>query len=183
MSENKDERTDDLRASLIKDGYLAADFDQHPQRPDEEKMADESLSIQLLAGYDVEKGTTKPLKHNSPEERKARAALARIVRERMPGFSGELLALAIDTRTPSTWPGMKAARRIKFESSTRGKPSTFMRNTLVVDFIRKQRFNSNDGKLEPCLAAAEKHFNLKRARVHEIWHAHETILDRAASTK
>lgn len=183
MSENKNASTDDLRAGLIRDGYLVEGFDRVVARSDDNAMADEALSIRLLAGYDVDSGCTSFLKHNSPEERKARAALARLVRDQMGGFSGELLALAIDSRTPSTWPDMKPTRRIHFKSPGRGKSSTLMRDKLVVDFIRKQRFNGTTDKLEPHLAAAEKHFGLKRSRIHAIWIAYEKMLKAAASTK
>ena len=157
-----------------------------PKRTDEEKMADGALSIRLLAGFDVDTEQTSFLKHNSHEEHLARRALARIVREKIKGFVGELLALAIDPRTPSPWntpagPMMKPTRRIRFESPGRGKSSTLMRDKRIVDFIRKQRRNSADGKLEPCLKAAEEHFKLRRSRVHAIWNAHEKMIERAAS--
>lgn len=148
---------------------------------DKDKMADEALSIRLLAGFDVDSGHTSFLKHNSFEERNARAALARVVRDQMRGFSGELLALAIDPRTASTWPNMKPARKIRFESPGRGKGSTLMRDKLIVDFIRRQRFNGTTDKIDPHLAAAEKHFGLKRSRVHQIWNAYEKMLKTASA--
>jgi hypothetical protein len=145
---------------------------------DEEKMADEALSIRLLAGFDVDTGKTDAfLKHNSPDEKKARGALARIVRYRVGGFAGELLALAIDPSTPSTWPNMKPTRRVKFESPARGKSSTVLRDILVVGFIRRSRINGSP-KLEPHLAAAEKRFGLKRSGVHKIWKAYEADMER-----
>jgi hypothetical protein len=177
MSVKKTAPRTDLVKGLIRDGYLAADFDRRSKRSDGEKMADEALSIGLLAGFDVDTGITKNLTRNSPEERKARAALARLIRDKMLGFSGELLAMAIDPRTPSTWPGMKPTRRIRFENP--GRASTLMRDKHVVDFIRKQRFNGTANKLEPHLAAAEKRFGIKRSRVHAIWSAHEKMLKAA----
>jgi hypothetical protein len=173
----------DFVNGLIRDGYLAADFDQRRERPDEGKMLDEALSIRLLAGFDVDSGQTTFLKNNSPEERRAREALARLVREKMKGFSGELLALAIDPRTPSPWKDMKPTRRVRFESPGRGKSSTLMRDKLVVDFIRSERRRSDDGKLEPCLKAAEVRFKIGRSRAHAIWKAYENMLKAAASTK
>jgi hypothetical protein len=79
MSEQKKLPTDDLRAGLIKDGYLADGFDRVAARPHEQLMADEALCIRLLAGYDVDSGRTSFFKRNGPEERKAREALARLV--------------------------------------------------------------------------------------------------------
>jgi hypothetical protein len=183
MSVKKTPPRSDFVSGLIRDGYLAADFDQLPRPSSEEAMADEALSIRLLAGFDVDSGRTSFLKQNGPEERQAREALARLVRDKMKGFSGELLALAIDPRTLSPWQDMKPTRRIRFESPGRGKSSTLMRDKRVVDFIRSERRRSNDGKLEPCLSAAEEHFKLCRSRVHAIWKAHEDMLKAAASTK
>jgi hypothetical protein len=188
MSENKNGRTDDLRASLIRDGYLVDGFDRVAARANDQAMADEALSIRLLAGYDVDSGRTSFLKHNGPEERNARAALARLVRDRMGGFSGELLALAIDSRSPSIWPDMKPTRRIEFKSPGRGKNSTLMRDKLVVDFIRRLRFRSkepHDQKFYIMSAVAEferRGIKIGKSRVHAIWSAYEKMLE-GASTK
>jgi len=91
-------------------------------RTDDERMADEALSIQLLAGFDVDTGKRISFAHYSTDERKARAALARIIREKVNGFSGELLALAIDPQTKSTWLDMRPARKIKLKSQAGPRP-------------------------------------------------------------
>jgi hypothetical protein len=152
-------------------------------RTDDEKMADEALSIALLAGWHVDSGKQINLTHNSADELKARAALARIIREKMNGFSGELLALAIDPQTESTWPDMRPARKIKFEKP--GRPSTLMRDKLVVDYIRRLRFNNtepNDMKFY-LMQAAEKFGGLSYSSVHAIWNAHEKLIEEARSKK
>ncbi|WP_426608638.1 hypothetical protein [Bradyrhizobium sp. McL0616] len=150
-------------------------------RSDKEKMADEALCIQLLAGFDVDTGRSISLAHNSAAERIAREALARIVREKMSGFSGELLALAIDPRTPSTWPVMRPARKVRFEKP--GRPSTLMRDKLIVDFIRRMRFNATKKHdMKFFLNAAADKFGIKYSRVHEIWSVYEKLLE-AASDK
>src|SRR4051812_20727744 len=110
MSNSKGISAEDFRAGLVRDGYLVEELDRVATRTDDRAMADEAQSIRLLAGYDVDTGRTSFLKRNGPDERKAREALARLVREKMSGFSGELLALAIDPRTPSPWPDMKPTR-------------------------------------------------------------------------
>lgn len=184
MSEPKKPATDDLRAGLIRDGYLVEGFDRVAARSNDQAMADEALSIRLLAGYDVDTGRTSFLKRNGPEERKAREALARLVREKMSGFSGELLALAIDPRTPSTWPDMKPTRRVQFVSPGRGKSSTLMRDKLVVDFIRRLRARETQPNIpmDSYIQAAQTEFGLGRSRVNAIWSAHEKLLQ-AASAK
>jgi hypothetical protein len=154
-----------------------------PTRTDDEKMIDEALSIQLLAGFDVETGKQINFPHNSAAEKKARAALARIVRENMAGFSGELLALAIDPQTKSTWPDMRPARKIKFEKP--GRRSTLIRDKLIVDYIRRLRFSgteSHDMKFY-LMQAAEKFGGLSYSRVHAIWSAHEKLIEGARSKK
>jgi hypothetical protein len=139
-------------------------------RTDDEKIADDLLCMRLLAGFCEDKSgrvTTSYLKHNSYAERQARAALARRVRESMRGFTGELLALAIDPRTPSEYPGMKPTRRVRFESPARGKGSTWARDLLVVHFIRAELRKSP--KEHAAIAAASAHFQIGESRVHAIW--------------
>jgi hypothetical protein len=139
-------------------------------RSDDEKIADELLALRLLAGYAVDdhgqEFTDYPTQ-NSPEEQQARAALARLVRDAMPGMAGELLALAIDPRTPSpSWASafgeeearrrMPPTRKIQFESPARGKSNNWARDLAVVHFIkehmRQQRREHPDQK--PKLGAA-----------------------------
>jgi len=150
---------------------------------DAEKIADELLMMRLLSGFHVENGieVTRYLKHNSHGERLARVALAREVRASMWGFVGELLALAIDPRTPSSWPGMRPTRRIKFESPTRGKGSTWARDLAVISLIRERL--RDDPKLEAALSAASERYGIKRNRVHAIWKKHEKDLENTLLTR
>src|SRR5437660_619071 len=130
---------------------------------DADKWAEDALILRLLAGFaDDERGRpiTSYLKHNSSEERRARALLAAQIRAgRLGGFAKELLALAIDPRTPSTHLGMKPTRTVQFVSPARGKGSTWARDLLVIDFIRAQLRECP--QREPALAAAEAHFKIK----------------------
>src|SRR5205823_1621457 len=66
---------------------------------DEQKIKDEMSMMRLLCGFrDDEDGvaTTDYPAENSPDERQCREVLAKEIRARVPGFVGELLALAID---------------------------------------------------------------------------------------
>lgn len=154
-------------------------------RSDAEIIADEALCMKLLAGYhrDGARDQVSYLKQNSYEERCAREALGRMVRDGMRGFVGELLALAIDPRMPSRIPGMKPTRRIRFESPSRGKPSTWARDLLVVDLIRRTRFNSDSGKLEAAITTAVERFGISRSAVQAIWARHEKLLGRRKASK
>jgi hypothetical protein len=144
---------------------------------DREKVADEMLIMRLLAGFHVDKNGregTSFLASNSFEERKARTILARQLRDGKLGYlTRELLALAIDPRTPSAMPGMQPTRKIKFESPARGKPSTWARDLAIVYFIKNELYEHRDDKSwksdEPAINAASDHYGLERSRTREIW--------------
>jgi hypothetical protein len=149
---------------------------------DREKIADETLAIKLLGGFDVDTGQNIELK--SDDKKKARQALARLIRDKLHGFAGELLALAIDPTTPTTWPGgpdnMRPTCSIKFVNLP-GGGSSLLREKYVVDFIRR-RIDSQV-KFDSIAAEAEKHFGLKRSRIHKIWKNYQDMLTRAASSE
>ena len=147
-------------------------------REDDELMQNEEMILRLLCGYARKNGKTaiSYLKKGGPEERAGLKALAAEVRRKMTGFSGELLALAIDPWTPSKIPGMKPTRRIKFESPARGKSIAWIRDLEIVALVNKtlrvQSAKMKPGakvKLDAALAAAEKEYGLSRTRIHKIW--------------
>jgi hypothetical protein len=135
-----------------------------PER--DRKIKDTKLCLRLLAGYSVDDGAIGFPKTGSEAEWLARAALARSVREGVRGFTGEFLALAIDPRKPSNWPGMRPIRTISFDKP-RGRQRTWGRDLLVINFIRKRLRDLK--KEDAALRAAEIEFKLKKSRVHEIW--------------
>jgi hypothetical protein len=131
---------------------------------------EELLLMRLLAGLDDDNpNEPKFLEPDSPDEKRARAALAKQVREgRLGGFAKELLALAIDPWTETTWPGMRPTRKIKFTSATPGPPATWARDLLIVHFIREQ-LRDNGGPEDAALKAAETKFRLGKSQTHAIW--------------
>jgi hypothetical protein len=156
------------------------DIATNPDPERERKMADEGLALQLLAGWQDGQTTTKYPKRDSIDEAAARAALARIVRDHMPGFSGELLALAIDPATPSKVPGMTPTRRVQFESPGRGKSSNWARDLLVVGHIRQALACSRTGKEYPELVSAAQALCLSLPAVKKIWERHKKIVGRTS---
>jgi hypothetical protein len=139
----------------------------NPDPERERKISDEKLCLRLLAGYSVDDGKLGFPRSGSAEEWAARAALARCIRDHMKGFTAELLALAIDPRTPSPPPMVtRPIRFIRFDKP-RGKPPTMMRDLLVIDFIRRER--KEGGKEDAALQAAEVKFRLGKSRTHAIW--------------
>jgi hypothetical protein len=138
---------------------------------DADKWADEALILGLLAGYNGDDPSTISfLKRNSSEEKRARALLAAQLRDgTLGGFAKELLALALDPHTPSEHPGMHPIRTIQFLSPARGKRATWVRDLLVIDFIRSELRKNKNPKREAAFKAAEARFNIKRSRLQRIW--------------
>jgi hypothetical protein len=144
-------------------------------------VEDEKLILRLLAGlHEDEAGHAfiSYLKHNSSEERKARAVLARQIRDgTLGGIARELLALAIDPQTSSPIPGMGPIWEIQLKSKARRHKPTWARDLLVAHFIKQwmRKNASRDGstKEEAARAAAEQHFKLERSRIAEIWQQHK----------
>jgi hypothetical protein len=149
---------------------------------EEQKVAEELLIMRLLAGFD-DAHPEKPnfLEPNSQDEKMARAALARQIREgRLGGFVKELLALAVDPWAESAHPGMKPLRKIEFKSATPGPPSTWARDLLVVDAIRRFRRRTPADQpfiLDAALAEVEKRFGISRSQAHAIWQTHQRLIN------
>ena len=147
-----------------------------------DRIADHALALELLAGFNEDHPKqTKYLKRNSPEEKLARAALAREIRKEMRGFVGELLALAIDPDTPTKSATLRPCRRIRFESPARGNPVKWARDLLIVGAIKKELHES--GKLDAALHTVGKKFGLKRSQVHAIWREHHLTIEKRAQSK
>jgi hypothetical protein len=158
--------------------FVATDPDPNRAR----KMKDEEIVVKFFAGDGSDAPQYPP--HDSTKEKEARAALARIVRDYVPGFSGEMLALAVDPDMPSRFIGMRPLRKIRFESVARGKASTWRRDLHIADFIRKEISNTaspgKDGvskpKIEAVLKAAEEQFGISRATAQRVWKEHEQAM-------
>ena len=139
-------------------------------------MEEDRLIYHLLAGFSENKNgrpVTAYPPPNSREEREARTALARQLREgRLIGIARELLALAIDPTTPSQFPGLQPILVVQLRAKARRSKSTWARDLLVVAYVRSW-LRKNPGKEEAARAAAEKHFKLKRSRIAEIWKQHK----------
>jgi hypothetical protein len=130
------------------------------------KVADDQLARKLLLGEPCDQG-------------EARAALARCIRDQMPGsFTRELLAMAIDPETKSRFIGMAPTRRIKFESVRRGQKSTWRRDLLIMDRIRQELGQTN--KLEAAYNAVMCEYGISRATAQAIWKRHCAALTDAS---
>jgi hypothetical protein len=167
--------------------WIRVDLDHIPE--ENRKIADAALAMQLLAGYPpdgplaIGPVAIKYPAKNSAEERRGREALARIVRDQMRGFVGELLALSIDPRTPSAIPGMTPTRRTQFE--TPGRPSQWARDLMIVDFIRRERFHftGRRWKQEAAVQGAADKFNVSRSAVQAAWTRYEKLVGRRKASK
>jgi hypothetical protein len=160
------------------DPDLADYIEKSPERPprtDDEKIADEELAMHLLAGKVGDhrgRKITSYLKHNSQDERLARSALARLVRESMRGLTGELLALALDPRTPSLTLGMRPTRKIRFEKQ--GKADNWVRdlgviNCIVNDLCKLEHPPLRGSRLKRAVATAAAEHGIGVSRAYEIW--------------
>jgi hypothetical protein len=157
---------------------------------DAKRIAASHLIMRLLAGSCVvdDQGRTvvQYPESNSYEERQARQALAMEVRLKMPGFTGELLAFALDPHTPSRYPGLsRAPRKISFESSSPGQASNWRRDLEMIQFIREERRkaqavldlagrrsangNPKRAPLSATIGKAAEQYGLDAKRVREIW--------------
>jgi hypothetical protein len=146
-----------------------------PWSNDDEKIANEKLILRLMAGYHVDargREVTSYIEPDSAEGKQARAALARLVRDSIAGFVGELLALAVDPDTPSAIPGMHPIWTFEFKSPARNKRSTLARDLAVVYFITAL---TREKRLKP-LQAAAAHFGIKYSRLHAIWSQHKKLI-------
>jgi hypothetical protein len=145
-------------------------------------MADEVAAMRLLAGFDESHPeAVSYLAINSPEEKQARAALARIVRREMRGFVGELLALAIDPDTPTKSATLRPCRRIRFESPARGKPVTWARDLLIVGTIKE--LLCERGNIEATLYEVENKYGLQRSQIYAIWRKYHRAIEERAKSK
>jgi hypothetical protein len=91
---------------------------------------------------------------------------------------GEMLALAIDPFTLSTWPQMKPTVKVKFQRQ--GRRSSLMLEHQIVDYIRRLRFNSSEPRDQKFfISSAMAKFGLEYSRVHAIWRDYEVMLERA----
>jgi hypothetical protein len=183
----------DLIDGLIRDGYLPANFREQAKkrrdpRSEAQQVADHEAAFELLAGFATANNKRAVTKYpKDRDEKRGRQALAREVRHHMPGFVGELLALAIDPTTKSKIPAatqsgrMQPTRRIRFESPARGPGSTWARDLLLIHAMRRAMRRPRV-KLEAVLAEIGEQFGLKRSRVQAIWGAHEALLERGLDT-
>jgi len=153
---------------------LLVGTNRDPER--DRKMADEEAALRLFTG-DPDTNYRYPQK-GSPEELHCRRALARIVRDHMPGFSGEFLALAIDPDTKSRFIGTTPTRKIQFESVNRGNRSMWRRNVRIAEFIRMQLAECDQH--EAAYAAAAEKFNISRSTAQSIWQWRVDALQDAA---
>jgi hypothetical protein len=101
------------------------------ERDDADKAKDDELCRQFLAD--------SFLVLSAQEEREARAALARRIRDQMPvSITRELLALAVDPDAAPSIPGMVPTRKFLFENAAKGQPSEWRRHSHIRYLMKKQ---------------------------------------------
>jgi hypothetical protein len=90
----------------------------------------------------------------SNTERRCRATLARVVRDHVPGNTGDLLALAIDPKTPATSPMLEPTRYVTFGPCNRGTQPNSMRDIMIVADYRaalREQADAKDAELRACI--------------------------------
>jgi len=160
-----------------------------PPQTDAEKAADLEIVLRLLAGLTDDGKTDYEL--TGEQEKQARAALARLVRDQMTGIEAELLALAIDPDTPSRIPGLPPTRKIQFGPITQGPGATWARDQLVIHCINEELHSQGKQQehlspelrkppqMEAAYAVAKSRFKLSRSSVQSIWKNHWLLFERA----
>jgi hypothetical protein len=111
------------------------------------------------------------LKEGTPNEVKARRALARMLKTSLPLDLGvrSVLADLID-------PDCDTDRKIRFEHRRKGKPSNVVAEREIGEFIWSKREAGE--QMKNVLSDASKKFGLKRARINNIWKRLQPILQR-----
>jgi hypothetical protein len=157
---------------LVGDVYASAI--EHPDAKwPADRRADHELALQLLAGFNEDHPEqTKYLKRNSPEEKLARAALAREVRREMRGFVGELLALAIDSDLAPRTPTTRRTKHAVFKNPARGgKASVWARDLLIIEHLK--RLLRDEGKKTAAYKLTAEHFGCSERSIRDVWDAHQ----------
>jgi hypothetical protein len=158
---------------------------------DDEKIAEDVLILRLLTGFhedDAGRPVISYLDHDSEEGKRARAALARQLRDGTLVYPArEILARGIDPEMSEVTPEAAAAAtpliwKIEFTSPHRNHKPTWARDRLVIDFIRGwlRKDPNNPPKEDAAIRAAGDHFPLKRSRIAEIWQHHKAQLAESA---
>jgi hypothetical protein len=155
---------------LVGDVYASAI--EHPNgKWPADQIADHELALELLAGLQSDGGVDYP-ESESDREMVLRAALAREVRREMPGFVGELLALAIDPSLAPRTPTTRRTRHLVFEKPTQGgKDSVWARDLLIIEHLK--RLLRGKVKKTAAYKLASEHFGCSERSIRDVWDAHQ----------
>lgn len=128
------------------------------KRDDAHKAADDKVCRDFLAGI------------ATADEKAARAALARRIRDQMPvSLTRELLALAIDPDTKSVLPNVVPTRKVKFENPSSGHPPTWRRDAEIKHLMATQYLPEEaDKAMKPLLRRYRKIDRLSRPEQRQL---------------
>jgi hypothetical protein len=135
-------------------------------------MADHELSLELLVGYQGDTGVEFPEK-GGPREQILRAALARELRRHMRSLVGDFLAMAVDPRAVPLTPTRRRTRHIVFESPTPGKASTWARDAMMIDYLR--RLLRNGVKDTAAYQLTAEKYGCSVRTVRDVWGAYQAL--------